>query len=223
MAYFDSNTIDFLWQLRVNNNKPWFTENKPRFETYVNKPMKQLAQDVFSKLDEDNKDKNLTYKVARIYKDARRVKGGDPYRDNLWFFIEKTGEDFTTTPGFWFEIGCEGWSYGLGYYQAKALTMAKFRARLDNKPEDFKKLLKSTNIAKSNFTLGGEEYKRKKDSPLKLEEWYNRKNFSLSYESSSHSEIYAQDLAEVLVQGFSLLMPIYSYFATLDNDPDPRY
>ena len=36
---------------------------------------------------------------------------------------------------FWFELGPEGYSYGMGFWQAPAVTMAKFRARMDREPK----------------------------------------------------------------------------------------
>ena len=220
MQYFTQETIDFLWKLRLNNNKTWFTENKHLFNTHVNTPLKALAQDVFATIEGDN----LTYKVARIYKDARRVKGGDPYRDNIWFFIEKHtyNDDYSTVPGFWFEISPEGISYGLGYYQAKALTMAKFRARLDKNPKAFLKLVKDSGFEKNGLIIQGDEYKRKKPAPKNLEDWYNKKLFSIAYNSSSHGELYKDELKERLSSTYSSLMPLYNYFASLDSDPDPR-
>jgi len=150
------------------------------------------------------------------------VHDGAPYRDHLWFSIERPSEEWTSTPVFWFELKPDDWSYGLGYYQAKAMTMAKFRARLDSTPKKFETLIAP--LAKQDeFLLDGAEYVRKKPAPTpKTEEWYNRKSFSLMHLQPNGEELFSPDLAERLASGYASLMPLYDYFVTLDSDPEPK-
>jgi len=219
---FTQDTIDFMWNLRMNNNKAWFEANKDNFQQNFNNPMKALGKEVFEQITADYGNHGFVHKVSRIYKDARRVKGGDPYRCNLWFSIEKPSEEWTSVPVFWFELSPESWSYGLGYYQAKPLTMAKFRARIDKNPKAFEKLIAS--LEKQNeFILEGDEYKRKKDAPtLKTSEWYNRKSFSLIHRQPNSEELFSKELSARIINGYKSLMPFYEYFITLDKDPEPR-
>jgi len=218
---FSPRTIDFMWNLRLNNRKDWFEANKESFKQDFQTPMKTLGQDVFERIMADYSKYDFIHKVSRIYKDARRVRGGEPYRCNLWFSIEKPSEEWTSTPVFWFELSPESWSYGLGYYQAKAITMAKFRARIDRDPKKFEKLIAP--LEKQNeFTLSGDEYKRKKEAPLlKTADWYNKKSFSLIHEQQNGEELFSSELADRLVSGYQFLMPFYDYFITLDSDPEP--
>ena len=44
--YFDGfprEYIDFLWELRMNNNTEWFNENRERYDLLVKEPMKLFA------------------------------------------------------------------------------------------------------------------------------------------------------------------------------------
>jgi len=219
---FSPQTIDFMWNLRLNNRKAWFEEHKETFRQDFQAPMKALGRDVFERISADYADYGFIHKLSRIYRDARRVRDGEPYRCNLWFSIEKPSEEWTSTPVFWFELGPERWHYGLGYYQAKSLTMAKFRARLDRDPKKFEKLIAP--LAKqSEFVLDGEEYKRKKEaSTPKTAPWYNRKSLVLIHEQPNGEELYSPKLVDRLVEGYAFLMPFYDYFVSLDADPDPR-
>lgn len=220
---FSQATIDFMWELRFNNNRTWFLENKERFQRDFQAPMKALAAQVFDGVEEKcGKRGFLPPKVARIYRDARRVRDGQPYRDHLWFTLEKPSEDWTSAPVFWFELGPEAWSYGLGYYQAKALTMLKFRTRLDKNAKQFEKLVAPI-MQGSEFVLSGDEYARKKDAPTqKTEPWYNRKSFSLVCERPNGEELFAPTLADTIVNGYASLMDLFEYLTTIDADPDPR-
>ena len=218
---FSQKTIDFMWNLRFNNERVWFEEHKEDFIRDFQTPMKSLGWEVYDRINSDFPKHGFIHKVSRIYKDARRVKGGDPYRTNLWFSIEKPSEEWTSTPVFWFELAPENWSYGLGYYSALAKTMAKHRARIDKNPKKFEKLVAP--LGKQNeFVLDGPEYSRKKEAPsLLTAEWYNRKTFALIHDEPISEELFSRDIVERLIQGYKFLMPFYDYFITLDSDPDP--
>ena len=40
---FTPETIDFLWGIRMNNNKEWFTANKKQYTDHLYHPMKELG------------------------------------------------------------------------------------------------------------------------------------------------------------------------------------
>lgn len=218
---FSIETIDFMWNLRLNNNKPWFLEHKEEFQRVLQRPMKLLAAQVYDELEQRCGDRGFISKVSRIYKDARRPQVDGPYRDHLWMSIERPSEDWTYTPTFWFELTPESWQYGLGYYMAKPITMAKLRARIDKNPKVFEKLIAPLN-KQEEFVLEGPEYVRKKEAPTKkTASWYNRKSFVLIHRQENGKEIFEPDFAKRLTSGFEMLMPIYDYIVTLDADPDP--
>ena len=47
-------------------------------------------------------------------RDARRLHGRGPYKDNLWFSIERPAELWSANTCLWFGLEPEGWSYGCG-------------------------------------------------------------------------------------------------------------
>ena len=44
---FSDATIDFLWELRFHNERPWFLEHKQTFLDTLDRPMKALADEVY--------------------------------------------------------------------------------------------------------------------------------------------------------------------------------
>ena len=44
---FTPETIDFLWGIRMNNNKEWFTANKKQYTDFLYHPMKELGKELF--------------------------------------------------------------------------------------------------------------------------------------------------------------------------------
>ena len=219
---FTQKTIDFMWGLRLNNNKPWFEEHKSEFVRDFQTPMKTLGSEVFERISEKYSDRGFVHKVSRIYKDARRVKNGEFYRSNMWFSFEKppldASTEWTVTPGFWFDLGPDNWSCGMGYGQAKSETMTMMRAKIDSDPKKFEKFI-SPLYKQDEFVLDGPEYVRKKESEVKIgeksAEWYNRKSFSLIHIQPNGSELFSAELADRLVAGYEFLMPFYDYFIEL--------
>ena len=215
---FSERTFEFMWGLRLNNNKQWFEENKEAFIRDFQNPMKALGREVYERVAAGFDGRDFIYKVARIYRDARRVRDGEPYRANLWFTIERPAEEWTSTPVFWFELAPENWSYGLGYYAARAETMSKFRTRIDKNPKALEKLIALLD-GQDEFILDGPEYIRKKEAPTpKTGVWYNKKSFSLIHNQAIGDDIFSPALADRLTLGFAFLMPFYDYLITLDSD-----
>ena len=44
---FSPETVDFLWGIRMNNNREWFTANKQNYVNYLYEPMKALGKELF--------------------------------------------------------------------------------------------------------------------------------------------------------------------------------
>lgn len=221
---FDDKTVEFMWGIRFNNERSWFLAHKQEFLDHFQQPMRELAEEMFGHISGKLPDVPLVSKVSRIYKDARRLHGQGPYRDHLWISAEQpTEEEYAATMTFWFELGPEEWSYGLGYYMARPVTMAKLRARMDADPAPMERLTRKLN-RQSEFHLEGKEYKRPRGTPPTglLEPWYRKKNFAFTHEEKLSDELFSRDIAERIFRGFDFLIPYYKYFVSLEGDPDPR-
>lgn len=219
---FTGETVDFMWGIRFNNERSWFEAHKEQYKEQFYGPMQALSQEVYSRFDSAHPELGLIRKVTRIYRDARRLHGRGPYKDRLWCSMERPSEDWTGDPVFWFELEPEGYSYGMGFYCAPPLTMAKFRARLDRDPKSFEALIRTFN-RQDTFVLEGEDYKRPKGNTSSLlSPWYHKKNFSLIHEGPHEDCLFSHDLADRLVDGYEFLLPFYRYLLTLEGDPDPR-
>ena len=218
---FSQKTVNFMWNIRLNNNKSWFEEHKDEFKRDFQTPMKELGQEVFARITARYGERGFIHKLSRIYKDARRIRDGNLYRDNLWFSVEKPSAGHDENSGiltFWFDLNPEGWSYGLGYYAAKAATMEKLRARIDESTKAFEKLIALLD-SQDEFKLDGPEYSRQKQAPTKkTQEWYNKKSFSLIHFGEINDDLFRREFADRLVNGYKFLMPFYDYFAAAENE-----
>ena len=124
---FCDQTVDFLWQIRFNNERPWFEAHKADYLTYVLQPMRELGAELYDYMAEKYPQLWLNLHVSRIYRDARRLFGRGPYKDHMWLSLRHENEEWTSRPVFYFEIMPEGYSYGMGVYSATPQVMERFR------------------------------------------------------------------------------------------------
>lgn len=220
---FSKQTIDFMWGIRFNNEKSWFEAHKDEYLACFYRPMQELGRTVYAAMEERHRELGLIHKVSRIYRDARRLHGQGPYKDHLWFSMERPTDDpWTCRPVFWFELGPENWTYGLGYYSAPPVTMAKFRARLDQNPKPFETLARAFE-KQDRFQLEGQDYKRPKgECTSLLAPWYNKRSLSLTCTMPNEGLLFTPALADCLIEGYEWLTPYYQYFISLEGDRDPR-
>ena len=219
---FSQSAVDFLWGIRFNNERSWFEEHKQEYLELLAAPMKELAFQTQAAMQEKFPDLQLQVRVSRIYRDARRLHGRGPYKDHLWFVLQRPkDESMGTVPCFYFEIAPERYSIGMGYYSATPLTMAKFRARIDREPAPMEKLARRLK-RQHNFVLEGREYARAKGDPgALLAPWYNRRSVALTWDRNCEGSLFAPELADEIVESFVFLEPYFRYFDSLDGDMTP--
>ena len=102
-----------------------------------------------------------------------------------------------------------------------AEQMAALRRYIDANPAEMERLAKR--VAKSEFHLEGEPYKRlKKDVGEVLNPWYNRKNIAIGYDDNPEGVLFTPQLKGEVLDGFRFLMPYYQYLDTLAGDMEPN-
>ena len=220
---FTDATVDFLWGIRFNNERPWFEAHKETYLSELYRPMKDLGAEIYDFLSERRPEDPMVCRVSRIYRDARRLHGRGPYKESLWFTVEQPAEPWTSRPAFWFELMPEGWSYGMGYWMPKPVTMAKLRARIDRDPRTMERLTRALGRQRE-FTLDAENYRRPKSAaPSKLlEPWFQMKTISITHEEKLTEELFSRDVVDRIKTGYTFLLPYYDYFLTLPSDPEPE-
>lgn len=200
---------EFLWELSFHNERPWFLEHKEEFETVLNRPFRALCAETTALMSERFPERDFDAHVSRIYRDARRLFGRGPYKDNLWFTIFETAQH-NEGPAFWFEIGRTSWSAGAGFWDASPSSMEAFRRQIDANPARFERMLDG--ICR-DWKLWGSPYKRPKgERGERIDPWYNRRNISVGLEKDHGEEIYDEALPERLTELYARLLPMFDFF-----------
>ena len=154
---FTPETIDFLWGIRMNNNREWVLEHKKQYVDTLYEPMKALGRDLFVPF--MDKPGNLL-KVSRIYRDAR-LHHPDPYKESLWICIRQDVEWWAENVCLFFEINPDGIFYGLCWLRPRVSVLEEFRKRISDRPDEFLELVRATEEAVGQ-PITAEAYKRPK-------------------------------------------------------------
>ena len=206
---FSPETIDFLWGIRMNNNRDWFQANKKQYVDKLYEPMKALGKELFEPFME--RPGNLL-KVSRIYRDAR-LHHPDPYKESLWVCIRQDVDWWAENPCLYFEICPEGVAYGFILYRPRVATLEAIRQDIAARPGDFLKLIQDTEKA-TGIPITAELYKRPKPAPSpELERFFGWKGcIACVREEPVSPEIFGPALGQRSAKLLEQLTPLYEYF-----------
>ena len=206
---FSPETVDFLWGIRMNNNREWFMAHKKDYTDYLYEPMKALGKDLFQPFMQ--KPGNLL-KVSRIYRDAR-LHHPLPYKESLWICIRQDVEWWAENPCLYFEITPEGVSYGFILWRPSPAVMEQFRKEIAENPKPFLKMVRKVE-RDTGIKITADEYKRPKACPVKeLERFFAwRGNIACVREESVGPEMFGPELGLRAGELLKKLMPLYDYF-----------
>ncbi len=204
---FQPETIDFLWGIRLNNQRDWFEAQKQTYLDCLYNPMKELGAAVFAPLQDVP---GLALHVSSGCLDARYAHGL-PYKDSLWFSIRHDSGYWAQLPCLYFDLHPDCYSYGFGIVSPKADAMQRFREGLEARPEEFLKLAARVR-RDTGMEISGEQYRRKKPCPdARLEPYYHLKNVLCRMENPIGPELFSPALADTVAKALRALLPFYQY------------
>lgn len=218
---FQPETIDFLWELRMNNNKEWMEENRERYKTVLKEPFDALAKELAA-LSPAFCDGKMKCSVSRINRDIRFSKDKSPYRACRWVtvFDDKLhGTEWKLRPSFYFELNPEGYGHGLGMWCATPAYLTAYRKKIESNPAAFGRLIKKFE-KDPTFQLAGEEYKKIKNETLDplAQLWYKKKEVLMVAQGGMEDIIFSPDLPHYLAEEWSRLKGMYTFL----NEVEPE-
>ena len=206
---FTPETVDFLWGIRMNNNRDWFLEHKKQYTDTLYEPMKALGQAVFQPF--LDKPGNIL-KVSRIYRDAR-LHPPTPYKESLWLCIRQEVDWWAENPCLYFEITPEGASYGFFYWKPRTAVLETFRQRISAKPDEFLKLIRDTEAA-TGVSVTAQCYKRPKipENPALAPYFTWKGEIGCTRSIEPGDALFGPQLEGEVKDFFEKLTPLYEYF-----------
>jgi uncharacterized protein (TIGR02453 family) len=161
---FEPETIKFLKDLKKNNNREWFNENKSRYEEQVldvalhfiqsmQGPLKDLAPH-FTAIP-----KRIGGSLMRVYRDTRFSKNKLPYKTNIGIQFRHEQAKSVHAPGYYVHIDPDEVFLGAGMWMPEAAPLLGIRQRIADKPAEWQRALENKAFAR-HFTLGGSSLTR---------------------------------------------------------------
>lgn len=98
-------TVDFLTELKANNNREWFQKNKKAYDAIKNSMLKFLSGIIpeIARFDPEMHSVDPDDCIFRIYRDVRFSNDKSPYKTHIGAFISKTGRK-GNSPGYYIHI-----------------------------------------------------------------------------------------------------------------------
>ena len=211
---FTPATIQFLTQLKENNYKEWFEENRAIYDTDLIQPFKSLIHAMMpAMLAIDAQFETRPHKIlSRIYRDIRFSKNKQPYKTSMWMSFQRATTHWENFPGYFMELNTETCMYGMGLYAPKRKTMDTFREEMAYAQDSFREMTLKTQ--KAGFQIEGEPYKRPLANSLPdfFQPWMNRKNvYLVKTLPVTDPRLYSETLATLLIDDFMTTADLYRF------------
>jgi uncharacterized protein (TIGR02453 family) len=211
MSNIDKKTLYFLEDLSKNNNRPWFQENKPRYEL-AHSNMKEFLKgllDEFQKVDHIEK-----MKLFRIYRDVRFSKDKTPYKNSFGVGFHR--EKPQLRGGYYLHIEPGGTFVGGGFWQPNKEDLQRIREEFAFDDQPFRKIISDPGFEKA-FPKGieGDALKTAPkgfDREHPAIDLIRRKSFVAS-KSFTDEEVLSKDFAEKVIDTFMVFRPWFDYFS----------
>ena len=193
-------SLQFLDDLKKNNNRDWFQDNKKRYETFK-KDYHQLVSDfldVMKPLDpslELLEVKNCTFRINR---DIRFSKDKSPYKAHLGVWMS-TGAKGANRAGYYVHIEKGASFIAGGFYSPEAEDLKKVRKEIAFFHDDLEAIIADKNFKKEFRSLDINETNSLKNPPRGYEKDHPAIEF-LKLKSFTATQKY--DIAEVTQKDF---------------------
>ncbi len=218
---FSKEGLDFLFENKMRDSKPWFVEHRDIYEEKVLEPMRELVEALSPTMNEIDArmicEPKIGKSISRIYRDTRFTHDKSIFREKIWCVFTRDKKLYEGLPAFFVEITPDGFSYGCGYWRASTASMNRFRELILNDDKDYKAARKA--IEKSDvFTLYADKFKRSK-YPFESEskrEWLDMKNIGAICYSNDFELLFSDALSKKLADDLKTLTPFYRFLMKVE-------
>ena len=163
-AIFTPNTVKFLNELSRNNNRDWFNEHKPRYESEVLDPALLFIQEMHDPLHDIAPHftaipKRMGGSLMRVYRDTRFSKDKTPYKTNIGIQFRHEQARDVHSPGYYVHIDPEQVFIGAGMWRPDSDSLARIRQRIVDRQAEWQRATADRGFRR-HFHLGGESLQR---------------------------------------------------------------
>ena len=210
----DPEIFNFLKKLKLNNNRPWFKDNKAIFDIQ-NSNIKEYFGVFFN----DNKEsfKWESFKVFRIYKDVRFSKDKTPYKVHFANSYARLGKDLRG--GYFLRIRPGSSFLAGGFWEPSKEDLFRIRKEIELDASEIKEVLKEKSFQKY---FGGkfESFSELKTAPRGFDKEHPnvallRKKGFIASRSFTDEEVLSPGFADEVTKSFQAMRPFFNLFSDI--------
>ena len=141
---FQPTIFEFLEELADHNNRPWFQQNKWRYEREVLEPCQAFIRAFAPRLRKISayfvaSDRHVGGSLMRVYRDTRFARDKTPYKTNVGIqFRHELGRD-VHAPGFYVHIAPDECFLAMGVWRPDSESLQQIREAIVERPERWRR------------------------------------------------------------------------------------
>ena len=147
-------TLRFLNELKINNNREWFEQNKSEFKS-LETGVKGFYNSLMDKMKEHDEIEKL--KMFRIYRDVRFSKDKTPYKSHFAGSFSRAGAKLRG--GYYLQIRPGGSFMAAGFWEPNKEDLLRIRKELELDATALRKLISKPSFKNTWGELVGDEVK----------------------------------------------------------------
>ena len=154
MQNINQEIFTFLNQLKLNNNRDWFEDNRQRFKNIQNE-IEILSTRI---VDELNKHDNVeNFKIFRIYRDLRFLKNKVPYKINFGISFKRISPSLRG--GYYLHIKPNDTFIACGFFKPNKEDLLRIRREFEFNSNEFREIINEKSIKKKWGNIDGNPVK----------------------------------------------------------------
>lgn len=204
--------IQFLKELKQNNNREWFNERKPIFQGHQS-DVKSFFQEVEGELQKE--DHIESHKVFRIYRDVRFSKDKSPYKSRFAGYFKRGTNELRG--GYYLNIEPGNSIAGGGFYGPNADDLKRIRKEFEQDDSEIRTILNNKNFKKIFGELKGSELKsapRGFDAEHSAIDLIRKKQFYIA-RSFTDKEVLSNNFLHQVNETYQTLRPFFDYMSSV--------
>tara|TARA_B100001079_G_C16327199_1_gene477395 strand:- start:14 stop:685 length:672 start_codon:yes stop_codon:yes gene_type:complete len=210
MQVIPKNTVSFLNELKLNNNREWFNENKQRFNA-IQDQVKRFANEVKDLLNISDDIEKL--KIFRIHRDLRFSKDKTPYKKNIGMAFHRSKPELRG--GYYLEISADKSFIAVGFWNPNKEDLLRIRKEIEIDGQEFRNIINKKIIKDYWGGIKGEEVKRSPkgfDANHEHIDLIKKKQF-IFIKELKEAEIIDVNFQKELVKHFVSIRPFFDYMS----------
>ncbi len=214
---FPFTVVQFLKELKNNNNKDWFENNRELFNELFLAPALQFVVDLGEELKKISPEINAVPKIDksifRLHRDVRFSKDKSPFKTNMGLYFWEGKKKRMECSGFYFHAEPGLYFMGTGMYMFDKNSMAKYRAAVYDLQKG-KALNAIVKKIEKKYEVKGEHFKKiprgfDPEYPYAYLLKYN--SIYTFYESKNMDDLYKGDAVKIATKFFKETVALHNW------------